>query len=137
MRKIVITGLASLLLAMPSAVSADEAAPPALTTADDLLCVAVAIIMGTSPDPALQDSSKALTLYYVGRIEGSGTNVDLKTEIPESIKQVQGNKYVVIAKECGKPLAHVAEELGVIAKILDQPQKSAPIAQPPKRSRNP
>jgi hypothetical protein len=134
MRKAMVVGVASLLLSGIGVAYAQDETPPARTTADDLRCVAVGIIMGTMADANSQESSKLMTLYYLGRIEGSGTNVDLKSQIPESIKLVQGNKYRIAAVECGKHLGDVAGELQDIAKILDEPQAS-PLAPLPKRPR--
>ena len=135
MRRALVTGLALSVLAMSGAVYADDVAPPALTTADDLRCVAVGIIMGTSQDAAEQENGKVMTLYYLGRLEGSNTNVDLKTQIPESIKQVQGNKYRTVSLGCGQHLGDVAVELQQISKILDEKPQQAPIAPLPKRPR--
>lgn len=73
-------------------------------TIADVRCVVVSFSLMNASDPNVQASARAISLYYLGRLDGRSEKLDLKSLLMQQAAQMTETEYHYVVRECGEKL---------------------------------
>jgi hypothetical protein len=107
---------ALLAVALAAAACGSAAAQPAALATDektitDVRCILVAGSLSQSTDPDLQKLGQVSLVYFLGRIEGRGTEANLAANIADQAAKMTGQDLSNQAKTCGALFSAAGDRL--------------------------
>lgn len=111
------------------ALAAPPAPAPDPETAADVRCIAAGFRMAQADNPQVKSAGQLLTLYYLGRLEGHTTQVNVEDLIIEQVTTMDEPAFHTAATRCGNGLTAKGQQLTKIsqdlAKLGQQLQQSS------------
>jgi hypothetical protein len=86
----------------------------------DVLCVIVSLRMSQSTDESTKGTWNLATLYYLGRIDGSGRQIDLVSQIRDDFHKVTRKNFDHYRGKCASQFSARGRDLTKIGKELQQ-----------------
>jgi len=85
-------------------------------TTDDVRCVVVGLNLNQSPIETLRGASVLMTIYYMGRLEGRGPNLDLKGRIADEGRKMSAGDMQSETRRCAAELRAKGEAIAEMGK---------------------
>jgi hypothetical protein len=87
-------------------------------SAADVRCIAVAFKMAQADNPQIKSAGQLLAIYYLGRLDGHTTQVDLEDLIVDQISKMDEATFRTEAARCGNALTEKGQQLTRIGQNL-------------------
>jgi hypothetical protein len=100
------------------------------TTTNDMHCLVIGAIMGSSSEAEVKNAGVLMTVYYLGRLDGSGIAVDFSGGYKSEIARIPQMDLEVEAKGCSTLLTSRGTEMTELGKALAAQFDAAPPATP-------
>ena len=120
-------GAVALALLAPGVSSAQQthrAHQPSAEDMADIRCVVIAYGLIASDDPTLQASGQSALLYFLGRIDGRGSDVDLETLIYTTSHTMTQAEQATESQRCGHALTLRGQALTAMGERLDARERA-------------
>jgi hypothetical protein len=86
-------------------------AAPDTETAADVRCIAVGFKMAQLDNPQIKSAGQLLAIYYLGRLDGHDSAVNLEDLIIDQISKMDEAAFRAAATQCGTSLTAKGQQL--------------------------
>jgi hypothetical protein len=84
----------------------------------DVRCIVAGVQLSTDGDPTKRLAGTMLTLYYLGKFDGSNPHLNLDDALAKVAAKMTESDFLVEAERCGKGLAAKAQQLTRLGKEI-------------------
>jgi hypothetical protein len=89
-------------------------------TIADIRCLAVGIKVTEQNNSSQQSAGTMLTLYYIGRLEGRISKLDIENLLSSEIRNMASVEYAAEAKRCAASLAEAGQQIARIGEAVSK-----------------